>query len=137
MWLSRGVHHLAPAKIERFIREGRHHGWEFYVLPETRMVKSWSFERGWLELPEVPLEPPNSQVGDRDWGDSFFDSLLHGVLGITGQKVGLVWPVGSITAERDPEEYARAITFLGWLHTWFAKESGSEDRKEIVVLVPR
>ena len=40
MWLKRGVHHLPAAEIERFIREGRQQGWEFYVLPETKAVVS-------------------------------------------------------------------------------------------------
>jgi hypothetical protein len=61
-----------------------------------------SFERAWLELPEVALVPPNYQVGgERDWGDSFFDLLLQGVADFFGEKVRLFWPVGSILAQRD------------------------------------
>jgi hypothetical protein len=63
------------------------------------------------------------------------DSLLYGVKSLAGQKIGHFWPVGPITAERDPEEHARAIMFLGWLCSWFAEEATR--RKEIVVLVPR
>src|SRR5262245_55204948 len=132
MWLERGVHHLAPAEIERFIREGLQQGGEVYVLPETVTVKRWSLERFGHDLPDFALDPPDTlAIGqDRVWGDALYDSLWGGVRNV-GQKVGIVWP-GKIVAQRDPEQYAIAIDCLSHLCTdW----RGSDyEEKELVVL---
>ena len=104
------------------------------LRPARDEVKSWSFKRVEFDLPELPLDPPDSLVGERDWADSLYDSIWGGVHGFTGDKVGLVWPTGSITAERDPEQYAWAIE---WLSALSAYRGEDDDRKKIVVLVPR
>src|SRR5262245_47465264 len=100
MWLSRGVHHLPLAEIERFIREGLEEGWEFHVLPETVTSKRWSIQRFGHDLPNFPLDPPEDlAIGEeRYWGPGLWDSLWGG-MDIVGQKVGIVWP-GKIAAQR-------------------------------------